>query len=656
MVMNTKNKEKLFSEFAPISRDQWEEQIAKDLKGGDYKSLLKWETFEGISPLPFYLREDTEPLPDYGPEKRSTLWNICEPIFRSEPEEIRKEIQNSLAGGATSIIIRSTLNKESNPADGKLQGAQIHTQTDFNLIFDEIDLSGTSLMFDSGFASPEFVAMLLNNTDPFYHAGFIFDPFTESAKTGRLENEANLRNFISQLSGLKNIHSLAADGLFYHKAGATIVQEIAISLSIASEYLALAEQDRKKTAAGSIFVRLSAGPLYFPEIAKLRALRYLWKNLLKAYKTDDTIPLFIHSETTPQNKTVTDRHNNMLRVTTEAMGAAIGGADSLVINPYDECYQKPDTFSKRIARNIHHILREEAHLDKTTDPAAGSYYIEQLTDQIASNAWDYFREIEDQGGFAEALKSGFIQAGITESRRQKSQAYATRKRTLTGTNNYPNPDEDLPDKIEIVFDSEGLRYTDKEARLDTGQLISSLQEHLKEGYTVGDLIKARFNQVEPFIDPLEEFHAGDLFDSIRLKTDEMAKKSGHLPTVTIVPAGKLKWRNARASFAQNLLGCAGFNIDRLRGFDSIEEAISNTDADKSDVIVLCSSDDEYANFASSFCKLFKNRSVLILAGKPGEMEQKYRSEGIDDFIYSGMDAVEFLSNLQKRIFKSEGIK
>jgi methylmalonyl-CoA mutase len=453
-----------------------------------------------------------------------------------------------------------------------------------------------------------------------------------------------------------NYRILAADGLAYQQAGATIVQEIGISLAIASEYFANLPPQTREKAAEQFFVRLSAGSLYFPESAKFRAVRLLWKQLLNAYNISDDIDLWIDAQTTSTNKTAVDPHNNILRATTEAMAAILGGANRLTIRPHDESFQQPDSFSKRISRNIHHILSEEAYLGKVNDPSAGSYYIETLTDTIAKKSWEFFRLIEQQGGFVQAIENRIIQSEITSSRQEKETAYTTRKKVLIGANQYPDPEAEISKNFSSAIKVDSLTVSDIDYQPDPSNLIASLQKAFERGAYVGDVLSVMIDPGKVLYRALPEYRAGKIFEEIRHKTMEFTQKTGRAPSVCLVPAGSIKWRNARSEFIQNFLGCAGFKINRPFGFKNLNEAAEQLNRDEFDIFVLCSSDEEYEKMVSPFCSTFSgNNTICILAGNPGDNEEDYRRQGIDFFIYNGINQPEILSKIQHRLFKTEGL-
>lgn len=648
----------LFSEFPPVSKDEWEKQIKKDLKGEKYKEKLYWNTFEDFGALPFYRKEDLGQVNHQtsGPVKSPSSWQICEPVYGSDPKSANSEILNAIAGGANSVslLVKATANE--GLLNGDISGTHLQSQKGLTTLLENVPPSETSLFFDSGMITPAIAAMLKNHAADI-DASLLFDPFTYIAKHGRHPISAEQQNsIIRQLVNHTNYRVLAADGLAYQQSGATIVQELGISLAIASEYFANLPQQAREKAANQFFVRLSVGSLYFPEIAKFRAVRLLWKQLLNAYDITDDIDLWIDAQTTSTNKTAVDPHSNILRATTEAMAAILGGANRITIRPYDENFQQPDSFSKRISRNIHHILSKEAYLGKVNDPSAGSYYIETLTETIAKKSWEFFRLIEKQGGFVKALENRIIQTEFNSSRQAKDTAYTTRKKVLTGANQYPDPEAEISKNLSSAVKVDSLKDSGTEYQPDPSNLIESLQRAFENGAFVGDLLSVMTDPGKVIYRALPEYRAGKVFEEIRLKTKEFTQETGRAPSVCLVPAGSIKWRNARSEFSQNFLGCAGFKINRPFGFNNLDEAAEQLNRDEFDIFVLCSSDEEYEEMVKAFCNTFSdNKTICILAGNPGDKEDDYRNQGIDFFIYNGINQPEILSKMQHRLFKTEGL-
>ncbi|MCC5913467.1 MAG: hypothetical protein JJU46_03740 [Balneolaceae bacterium] len=640
--MKPRQNNSLFSEFPPVSLREWEKQITSDLKGADYRKKLKWNTLEGVEPLPFYREDDLKNLPAAAASPASAgEWMRTEPIYESDIETISRNIQQGLESGMNSFRIKAGFQ----PDLKGLTGTELNSHDQFERIFPPAANRSYSVLFDSGQATPAILSFA-SKQQHLKGSLFRFDPLSDMARSGiQAFPDRSLRKIVPQLIEQKSFRTLCADGLFWHSAGATIVQEIAISLSVASEFILLGGDENTDQAVNSIWVQLSAGPLYFPEIAKIRAIRLLWRNLLNGYGLDPDTSLFIHSITSPQNKTLSDPHNNMLRNVTEAMAAVLGGTDSLEITPFDAGFSKPDNRSRRTARNIHHIVKEEAYLGRVTNPAAGSYYIEQLTDQIAKEAWDFFRQIEEKGGISEVIRSGWIREAVLQSAEEKASAYSKRKRILTGTNNYPDPEERISPPLDPNADKTPADISFSDGGMISDRLIQDILTEAENGEPLTKLSSHWLSKPESVCEPLPEFHAGSLFDSIRLKIQNIEKDSGRSFSAACIPIGHPKWRTARATFARNLIGCAGIEVSTPAGYGTLEDAFSDTDLANHDIFVLCSSDEEAIDFAPEFARKFRGHGILIQAGNPGSNREQFEKEGIGHFIYNGMDMRSFLNSL-----------
>ena len=331
-------------------------------------------------------------------------------------------------------------------------------------------------------------------------------------------------------------------GDFFHEAGATAVQELAYALAQGVERVSeLAERNGSvDRAAREIEFVFAAGSTFFPEIAKLRAARVLWASVISAFgPTEESASLMrIHVRTSRRNKSVYDRYTNLLRATTEALAAVIGGCDRLTVVPFG--------FDEHLALNVQRILAEESHLAVPADPAGGSYFLEVVTDSLAREAWRLFQEVESAGGYTAALASGAIEKALARTREDREKAVGLRRRTLVGVNNYPNLAEKSPEIDAPLAESQG---------------------HIRE-----------FRLAEPF-------------EQIRERTARHSLAAGRYPRVLLLVRGDLKMRMARANFSLNFFGCAGFDIQASEEFEGKE----------ADLIVLCSSDPEYLNLAREVC-------------------------------------------------------
>jgi methylmalonyl-CoA mutase len=317
----------------------------------------------------------------------------------------------------------------------------------------------------------------------------------------------------------------------------------------------------------------------------------------------------IHCVTSKWNKTVYDPYVNMLRTQTEAMSSILGGADSLTVEPFDTVFRHPDEFSERIARNQQLILREEAYFDKVADPSAGSYYIENLTSLIAENAWKQFLEIEDQGGFLHCIKSGYVQRNLEESGAKKLSNLASRKSILLGTNQYANPQEKISGTIDrnVLF----------------GKKI------------VGeDLV----------VDPITLFRGSEQYEKIRIAVDTASRR----PIVFLLPIGNPTMRKARSQFSANFFGCAGYKVIDNMGFNTVEESVTKSLEAKADIVVICSSDEEYMVLAPDIFSKLKESAIIVIAGDP-ECRNELKAAGLDNFIHIRSDVVETLNYFNSRL-------
>jgi len=657
----TKEKKKehstnLFSEFNPVTREIWENLINNDLRTSDYKQKLQWDTDEGVSMLPFYMQEDLKNLPhlDTPPDKKSITgerlgqndWRITESITSSSIEESNRLAREAVEMGADTLLLSMEAAPNEGMLGGDLRGIPLQEQKDMRDLLNGLDLKAVTICFDCGIVTPLLLCMFMNEierqnlTPADINASFYYDPFTWGAAHGRWPNkDEKTSHIISQLCN-SAFPALGINGTFYNNCGATIVQELGTALAIGSEFLAHAGRNDvpvSKTAR-SIHMRLSAGPLYFPEIAKFRAARMLWTKMVSAYDpaAADNAKLIIHAETSSWNKAITDPHTNILRTTTEAMSAVAGGADSVRIDPFDNRSRQASPIARRIARNIHHILRHEANLNKVSDPSGGAYYVEQLTDKIASESWEFFRFLEKQGGFTKAIEGRFLQLAIGESIRKKQSAFKEGTKVLTGVNRYPNPDERIPDELFQNIPVNSLKHTVK-ASIEEGTL-SKIRKLFRDEATIGDTIDGIFKAQKQLYTSLEQWQAAEPFETLRISTLEYKKKNGRVPVVAILSAGNNKKSKFRAAFSNAIFGIPGYKTCNYTGYDSFDAAEDEITSLKPDIIVLCGSDADYAKLAEPFCRTFRkeknNKPLLVMAGQPEGDSKKFRETGIDYFIYS----------------------
>ena len=363
-------------------------------------------------------------------------------------------------------------------------------------------------------------------------------------------------------------------------------------------------------AARMIKFNLGISENYFMEIAKFRAARLLWAEIVKQYepKCDCACKMCVNATTTSYNMTVFDSYVNLLRTQTETMSAALAGVHSIVVNPFDAAYETPTDFSERIARNQQLLLKEESHFDKVVDPSAGSYFIEELTTSLADVAWKLFLKIEEEGGFLAAIKAGTVQDDINATNEKRHKDAAQRKEFILGTNQFPN-------------------FTE----------LSEGKQPLTCGCCCG-------SDAEPTFKAIKSTRLAADFENLRLTVE----KSGKTPVAFMLTIGNLAWRQARAQFSSNFLACAGYKVIDNLGFDTVEQGVDAALKAGADIVVLCSSDDEYATYAVPAFQYLDNRAMFIVAGAPACMED-LKAAGIENFVHVKCNVLETLKEYNEKL-------
>ncbi|MCW3086014.1 MAG: methylmalonyl-CoA mutase, N-terminal domain/subunit [Bacteroidetes bacterium] len=424
-------KRKLFEEFPPVSAEQWIQQVVKDLKGENFDEKLKYTTADGIRVNPFYTLEDLTKYNERRPLFSHADWDVCEEITVISEKEANKQALNALNNGASALVlhISSTVNLQVLLNEIKIE----YIAVQFVVKADAVAFAN---VLNSYLTSQNIDAAHLN-------LSINADGIAALLKTGNWEGiEAEIKKVIGLFSDKNSFRTININSYVYQNAGAPQGYEIGCALAHANEYLSRLLDTGVKPGAlkNKIQLNVAVGPDYFFEIAKLRAYRKVMALLFEEYKIDSEI--YIHAETSFRNLTVFDAHNNLLRATTEAMAATIGGCNSLSVKAFDAAYTDANPFSDRLSRNIQLILKSESYFDKIADAAAGTYFIEELTEQLAQKAWTYFTEIEKNGGLISCIEKGNIQSTIKAFAAKEQADFDAGKEVLIGTNKFPNLKED----------------------------------------------------------------------------------------------------------------------------------------------------------------------------------------------------------------------
>ena len=611
------SKEKLFSEFAPATTQEWKDKAVADLKGADYEKKLVWKTNEGFSVQPFYRQEDiaslatTAALPGEFPyvrgnKKDNNEWLIRQNIEVADFSEANAKARHAIERGATSVCF--SIKGKMLSAEGiatLLEGICTCVELNFCTCQGKC-LQLADILIDYFTAKGYDLATLRGSIN--------YDPISKLLGKGKEIGDyaETLKALVEKMQALPKFKCVAVNALALNNAGSYISQELGYALAWGNEYLNTMVEAGVPVdvAAKKMKFNFGISSNYFMEIAKFRAARMLWATIVKQYepKCDCSCKMTAHAETSTFNMTLFDAHVNMLRTQTEAMSAAIAGVDSITVCPFDKTYETPDEFAERIARNQQLLLKEECHLDKTVDPAAGSYYIETLTASIAQQAWKLFLEVEQAGGFLAEAKAGHIQQAVNKSGDARREAVSKRREILLGTNQYPN-----------FTETAGAKRP------------------------VGKTCCCGGNgECEAQYEKLDQSRQASAFEALRLETEE----SGRRPKAFMLTIGNLAMRQARAQFSCNFLACAGYEVIDNLGFATVEEGVEAAMAAKADIVVLCSSDDEYAEYAIPAFKAVDGRAMFIVAGAPACMEE-LQAAGIEHFIHVRCNVLETLKKFNQ---------
>ncbi len=610
------NKERLFDQFPEVSYAEWRAKVEADLKGADFNKKLVWRTNEGFDVQPVYRAEDiadfktTDSLPGQYPYVRGTRtdndWLTRQDIIAETAEEANKTALDVLTKGVTSLGF-----KVAAPED---------VATLLNgIALDKVEINLTCCPGKVVEVAKALVAAVeAAGAKDIFRGSIDYNPLRRQFRHGvegvdAAAIAAKACELLDVVAPVPALRCLTVDSDILANAGAFIYQELGYALAWGAQWMTLLT-DAGRTAeevAMRIKFNMCVSSNFFMEIAKFRAARMLWAQIVKQYGADEAAAKMLVNATTSRfNQTIYDAHVNLLRSQTETFSACVAGVDSIVTTPFDTPYKTPDTFSERIARNQQFLLKEESHMDKVVDPAGGSYYVEELTVAIAQEAWKLFLATVDEGGFFACVGDGRVQKAVNDSCAKRHTDVARRKEILLGTNQYPNINEKAADKIESAA---------CKCHCGCG------------GHEDGP-------------NALVNKRAATDFEELRLATEAAAKR----PKVFMLTIGNLAMRLARAQFSTNFFGCAGYEIIDNLGFNTVEEGVDAALAKGADVVVLCSSDDEYAELAPAAYKYLDGRAEFVVAGNPACTDD-LKAVGIKDFVHVRCNVLDTLRDFNNRL-------
>ncbi len=607
---------KLFTDFPPISTEMWMERVKADYKTDKPYSKINWKTGEGFDIKGIFRQEDISTLkhlesnagdfPFIRGTKTNNNWKVNGIINEPDVSIANKTALKAISRGANSI----EFNFE--------KADSFHA---ISALFEGIDLNETQIIvsnsWDVNLSHDYIMQYISDNKLNKSKMNFIYnlDFFEKRLISGSYNDNyqwciESKTLFIKRIiMDCPNIKAISIKGNLYHNSGATIIEELAYTISSAMEHIQIMLEKglKLKDILNTLSFRMAVGSSYFVEIAKFRALRYLFAKAVEAFNPDvkDEAKAYILAQSSKWNKSIYDPYVNMLRTTTETMSAAIAGVDIISVDNFDAAYDNDSVFARRISQNQQIVIKEEAHFDKVVDPAGGSYYIENLTDTIIDNAWNLFLEIENEGGYKKHLESNKIKASIEASAEKKLLNVATRRLNVLGTNQFPNQEEFMLEDIKKDIDgsTEGLR-------------MRRITEE---------------------------------FDSLRIETEKYEKANGKRPLIQLISFGNMAMRKARAGFISNFFACAGYNIEENENCETANKAAELIN--KADLTILCSSDDEYLNFSKDIHSILgdNNNKEILIAGNPNNAEE-LKAVGINDFIHVRTNVLECLKSYNNKFF------
>ena len=605
-------REKLFDMFSPVSPEEWRAKAEVDLKGADFEKKMVWRTDEGFNVQPLYRGVDIkdfktiDSLPGEYPYVRGTRtnndWQARQEIDAADVKEANAKALDVLNKGITSL------------------GFKLHDDFNLDVLLDGIYTDIAQVNFA---VCPnkvvEFAKVLVaylekKGTADKFVGSIDFNPYKATFKKGKkfegiAEVAAELLKVVAPVKGLR---VLSVNSEMLSNAGAYIYQELGYALSWGNEWMAQLTDAgfSADEVASRIKFNMGISTIYFMELAKFRAARMLWAQIVKQYnpQCDCACKMVVHATTSRYSQTMFDSYVNMLRSQTQAMSAALASVDEITVTPFDAPYKKSDEFSERIARNQQLLLKEESHLDKVVDPAGGSYYIEELTMSLAQVAWKLFLETEDKGGFKAAVESYDVTNAVNASANARFDKVAKRREQLLGTNQFPN-------------------FTE-----------------VSDGKKALTCCCACACEMEDSAPMLNNKRLASQFEDLRQATENAA----HTPVVFMLTIGNLAMRLARAQFSDNFFGCAGYKLIDNNGFNTVEEGVEAAVAANADVVVLCSSDAEYPELIPGAIKALNGRAEFVLAGPETD---EFKALGVTNFINVRTNVLSTLKAFNAKLLK-----
>ncbi|MFO7653745.1 MAG: methylmalonyl-CoA mutase family protein [Candidatus Krumholzibacteriia bacterium] len=701
-------RERLLAGFAAASLDDWYDEVVRQLAGVPFEKAMLTPTDEGVTLRPIYTRSDLDDLPWTAScpgeypflrgmrplDHRRGSWDVVQDLLFPLAEDLNLVLRHDLERGqdAVALVLDAASRSGRDPDHAEpggvgRDGLSVAVVADLARALDGISLEEHPVYLDAGVVALPATALLLalvegRGEDPRRLRGCVgADPVallamrgTLPVRTDRLYREVAALTRWARTSA-PDLRTVAAWGYPYHEAGGNAAQELAFTLAAAVEHLRALE--REGLPPGEVIPHLQlgfgVGTHFFMEIAKLRAARVLWAQVVRSCGGDDDLArrTRVHARTSSFTKTVYDRHVNILRTTTEAMAAVLGGVDSLTVLPFDAPLGLPSELARRLARNTHTILREESHLAAVVDPAGGSWYVERLTADLGDLAWSIFQEIEGDGGMMAALASGEIQGRIAAVADERARKAALRRSVIVGTNQYPDATEKTPAPNVPHYRSlhrqraaamQGLRgaagrdrsqeleRVEEMLRAEPAQLLPALAAAAGRGTTLGELTSALRSDVRPGpqVAPLRPCRAAEPFERLRRAVLARAAEEPDAVRVHLCCLGDVARYTPRLDFTRAFFQVGGFRVEERGWFDTPTEAAAAARRGGAPRVVIVGRDETYQELAVATAEKLKRDGgprTVILAGYPKDLVPQLEAAGVDRFIHAQSDALAVLDEL-----------
>lgn len=650
-----------FDEFAPTSYETWKAAAIESLKGGIFEKKLFTKTPEGITLAPIYTEAEAAPYKERlgFPGASDFLRGTKTAGYAEEPWKIAQEVEVSDPAAANKVLLEE-LNKGSSAVNFDADAVKLEKLKDVETLLDGVQLRYAPLAVYAGATALPLLSAILRRQkkvrDDAPLTGCVgADPIGEAVKAGGFDS--SFESYVDQMAltlsaALKNAPELKViciQSSVYHNGGANAIQEAAAALSTALAYIdVLVEKGfTVDEVAEHIRFNFCLGPNFFMEIAKLRAIRVVWAQLMQAYGAGEkaqTIDVF--AETSEFTTTLYDPYVNVLRATTQAFSGVVGGVNGMKILPFDAAVRDSDPFSRRIARNIQVMMQEEFNLLSPVDPAGGSWYVETLTGQLGEAIWKQIQKIQTAGGMLEALRAGIVQAEIAATLADRFKRLATRQDRAVGSNMYPNMTEK---PLEGTKTPKAKKAEGK--ALEGIGCANCAGNALEEGATLADIAASFKDGKGEAITAIKAHRWTEQYEALRKATEDYIAKTGDNVKVFLCNMGPIPQHKARADFSASFMEVAHFDVIRNDGFATPEAAVDAAVASGADVAIICSTDDTYPELVPPVARGIKAKAPnmkVFLAGAPApEFKPSYDEAGVDEYIHVRANCLAILTNIQK---------